>query len=145
MPSIPYIPEKDVIQEAVDSSINTLKLTLPYKVDLHIPVWSKGIPEKFLVHVQQALDAIRQKCLLAAYEKTIKDQEECAKKLTKANDVMANYMGEDASHPEAKAVQTRCSSYTSIFLQRKLGNLKYGLGGADQLRTLDRPVWKPTR
>ena len=37
-PPIPYIPEKDVIQEAVDSSINTLKLTLPYKVELHIPV-----------------------------------------------------------------------------------------------------------
>ena len=31
-PPIPYIPEKDVLQEAVDSSANTLKLTLPHKV-----------------------------------------------------------------------------------------------------------------
>jgi hypothetical protein len=37
-PLILYIPEKDVLQEAVDSSANMLKLTLPYKVDLHISV-----------------------------------------------------------------------------------------------------------
>ena len=60
---IPSIPEKDMIQEAVDSGANMLKLTLPYKVELHVPVWSKGTPEKFLVHVQSALDAIRQKGL----------------------------------------------------------------------------------
>jgi hypothetical protein len=41
-PPIPYIPEKDVIEEAVDSSVNTLKLTLPQNVELRIPVWSKG-------------------------------------------------------------------------------------------------------
>ena len=31
-PPILYIPDKDVIQEAVDSSANTLKLTLPHMV-----------------------------------------------------------------------------------------------------------------
>ena len=44
-PPIPYIPKKDVIQEAVDSSVNTLKLTLPHKVELCAPIWSKGTPE----------------------------------------------------------------------------------------------------
>ncbi len=43
-PPIPYIPEKDVIQEVVDSSANTLKLILPHKVELCVPVWSKGTP-----------------------------------------------------------------------------------------------------
>ena len=33
-PPIPCIPEKDVIQEAVDSSTNMLKLMLPHKVEL---------------------------------------------------------------------------------------------------------------
>ncbi len=32
-PPIPYIPEKDVIKEAVDSSANMLKLILPHKVE----------------------------------------------------------------------------------------------------------------
>ena len=75
-PPIPYIPEKDVLQEAVDSSANTLKLTLPHKVELHVPVWSKGTPEQFLVHIQSALDAIRQKGLQAALDKAIKDKEQ---------------------------------------------------------------------
>ena len=57
-PPILYIPEKDVIQEAVDSVANTLKLTFPHKVELWIPMWSRGTPEQFLVHVQQALDVI---------------------------------------------------------------------------------------
>jgi hypothetical protein len=74
-PTIPYIPEKDVLQESVDSSANTLKLTLPHKVELRIPVWSKGTPEQFLVHVQSALDAIRQKGLQAALDKVHKDKE----------------------------------------------------------------------
>ena len=66
-PPILYIPKKDVIQEAVDSSANTLKLTLPHKVELRVPVWSKGTPEQFLVHVQAALDTIRQKGLQSAW------------------------------------------------------------------------------
>ncbi len=85
-PPIPYIPEKDDIQEAVDSSANTLKSTSPHKVELRIPVWSKGTPEQFLVYVQQALDAIRQKGLQIALEKAIKDKEECTQKLVEANE-----------------------------------------------------------
>ena len=57
-PPIQYIHEKDVIQEAVDSSTNMLKMTLPHKLELNVPVWSKGSPEQFLVHIQQALDVI---------------------------------------------------------------------------------------
>ena len=76
-PPIPYIPKKDDLQEAVESSANTLKLLLPHKMELQVPVWSKGIPEQFLVHVQQALDAIRQKGLQTALEKAVKDKEEC--------------------------------------------------------------------
>jgi hypothetical protein len=104
-PPIPYIPEKDSIQEAVDSSANTLKLTLPHKVELRVPVWSKGTPEQFLVHVQQALDAIRQKGLLAAYEKAEKDKEECTKKLVNATEALSKYTGDTTNTPEGKAVE----------------------------------------
>jgi hypothetical protein len=40
---IPYIPKKNVIQEAIDSS-NMLKLTFPHKVELRIPVFVKRDP-----------------------------------------------------------------------------------------------------
>jgi hypothetical protein len=41
----PYIPEKVVIQEALNTSANTLKITLPHKVELQVLVWSQGTPE----------------------------------------------------------------------------------------------------
>ena len=93
-PPIPYIPKKDSIQEAVDSSANTLKLTLPHRVELRVLVWSEGTPEQFLVHVQQALDAIRQKGLLAAYEKAKKDKEVCTKELVKATEALSKFTGD---------------------------------------------------
>ena len=39
----------------------------------------KRDPEQFLVHVQSALDAIRQKGLQSALDKAIKDKEELKK------------------------------------------------------------------
>ena len=103
-PPIPYIPKKDVIQEAVDSSANTLKLTLPHKVELRVPVWSKGTAEQFLVHVQSALDAIRQKGLAAAIDKAIKEKEEWTEKLTKAIEAYKNFKERD-ENPRKKAVE----------------------------------------
>ena len=74
-PPILYIPEKDVILEAVDFSANTLEFTLPHKVELHVLVWSIGTPEQFLVHDQSALDAaIRQKGLQSTLKKAIRDK-----------------------------------------------------------------------
>jgi len=44
---IPYIPQKDVIQEAIDSSANMLKLALPHKVESQVPVGLKGHLSKY--------------------------------------------------------------------------------------------------
>ncbi len=64
---IPYIAEKDDLNEAVESSA-TIKLTLPTKVELRVSVWSHGTSEKFLICVQQAIAAIKAKGLQEAYE-----------------------------------------------------------------------------
>jgi len=111
-PPIPYIPKEDVIQEAMDTAANTLKLTLSHKVGLHVPVWSKGPPEQFLVNIQKALDVIRQKGLLVAYEKAIKDREECTLKLTKVAEAMVNYTGKYTNHPKEKAAQKTIEAST---------------------------------
>jgi len=102
---IPYVSKKDVLQKAVDSGTNTLKLTLPHKVELRVPVWSKGTPEQFLVRIQQALDAIRQEGLQSALDKAIQHKEEWTKKLTKATDTLENYKGRDDNPPKQKAVE----------------------------------------
>ena len=102
--SIPYITKKDGIQEVVDSGANTLKLTLPHNVDWCIPFWSKGTLGQFVVHVQQALNAIRQKGLQSALKKATKDKEEWTKKLTKAIEVFGNHKERDENPPKKKAV-----------------------------------------
>ena len=89
----------------VHSSATTLKLLLPHRVELRVPVWSKGTPKQFLVHVQQALDAIRQKGLQTALEKAVKDKEECTKKLTKASEAFENYKGKDKNPRKKRAVE----------------------------------------
>ena len=82
-PPIPYIPEKDDLKEAVDSSAS-IKLTLPTKVELRVCMWSRGTPEKFIVHVQQAIAAIKAKGLQEAYERLVWAEKECNKKLEEA-------------------------------------------------------------
>ena len=67
-PPIPYIPEKGNLSEACESGI-TIKLTLPTKVELRVAVWSCSTPEKFLMHVQKAIAAIKAKGLQEAYER----------------------------------------------------------------------------
>ncbi len=52
-PPILYIPEKDLIQEAVDSGTNTN--IAAHKVELCVPVWSKWTPEQFLVQSNNPL------------------------------------------------------------------------------------------
>ena len=69
---------------------------------MHIRVWSKGTPEQFLLHLEQALDAIRQKGLQSALEKAIKNNEECSQKLVEASEALANYKGRDESPPKRR-------------------------------------------
>jgi hypothetical protein len=96
-----------------DTGANTLKLILPQKVELQVLVWSQGTHEQFLVHVQQALDAIRQKDILMAYEKAYKEQEECPIKLSKTNEALVNYKRQGANPSKVKGVQKVTETRTS--------------------------------
>ena len=50
-----------------------------------MPVWSRGTPEKFLMHVQQAIAAIKAKGLQEAYKRLVQAKKECNKKLEERN------------------------------------------------------------
>ena len=75
--------EKDELQEAVESGTSTIKLMLPGKVELQVSVWTSGTQEQFVMHVQQAISAIRQKGLEEAYTRLLKTEKECETKLQK--------------------------------------------------------------
>ena len=62
---IRYIPEQDPIQEALETKYppTTFKLSLPSGSEMRIVRWASGTPEHFLIHVQGAIHAIKEKKL----------------------------------------------------------------------------------
>ena len=115
-PPIPYIPEKNDLNEAGESSA-TIKLTLQTKVELWVPVWSRGTLEKFLMHVQQAIAAIKAKGVQEAYERLVWAKKECNKQLKEAklNRDITEVKGRDDSAlskaiEKAKEAQTKVKS-----------------------------------
>jgi len=99
-PPIPYIPEKDTIQDT--SFDRTMKIMLPNKVELRVTVFNQGPPEQFLSHVQTARETIRQKRMLAAYDMACDEYKEAEKKLVKATEAYRSYQGMDENPPEKK-------------------------------------------
>jgi hypothetical protein len=88
-PPVPYVPEKDSVQETVSllNSNQSLKTTIWADAELCLPIWHCGMREAFLVHVSSALNAIKKQGTFKAYKEghqTYVEQKEAAKE-AKAN------------------------------------------------------------
>jgi hypothetical protein len=70
-PPVPYVPEKDPIQETVSllKSNQSLKMTIGADAELSLPIWHCRTHEAFLMHVSSALDAIKKRGTFKAYKK----------------------------------------------------------------------------
>ncbi len=83
-PPVPYVPEKDPVQET-DSALKSdqiLKTTIGEDAELCIPIWHTGTCEAFLMHVSTALDAIKKQGTFKVYKEAIEayvDQSEAVK------------------------------------------------------------------
>ncbi len=61
-PPIPYVPEKDSVQEAVSSyKDNHLKTLIKEGTELRAPIWHSGKRDAFLIHVGSAREAIKKR------------------------------------------------------------------------------------
>jgi hypothetical protein len=61
-PPIPYVSEKDSVQETVSSyKDNHLKTLIKEGTELRVPIWHSGTREAFLIHVGSAQEAIEKK------------------------------------------------------------------------------------
>jgi hypothetical protein len=88
-PPVPYVPDKDPVQETVSLLKNnqSLKTTIGADAELRLPIWHCGMREAFLMHVSSALNAIKKQGTFKAYKegyKTYVEQKEAAKE-AKAN------------------------------------------------------------
>ena len=64
----PYVPVIDPVQEIVNSSKeHPMKIKLPDKTEIQVPIWHSGMPEAFLIHVCEALSACKRKGYFSKY------------------------------------------------------------------------------
>jgi hypothetical protein len=80
-PPVPYVPDKDEVQEEVTKLRNLqIKTSLEKDMTLNCPVWHKnGTREAFLMHVTVVLDAIKKRGIFKDYDKAQKAYEEAKK------------------------------------------------------------------
>jgi hypothetical protein len=69
-PLVPYVPEKDPVQETVSAlkSNQSLKTTIVEDAELRLLIWHCGTREAFLMHVSTALNAIKKQGTFKAYK-----------------------------------------------------------------------------
>jgi hypothetical protein len=80
-PPVPYIPEKDKVQEEV-AKLHQLQIKTSLEKDtaLNFPVWQEnGTREAFLMHVTAVLDAMKKRGHFNDYDKAQKAYKEAAK------------------------------------------------------------------
>jgi hypothetical protein len=68
-PPIPYVPEKDSVQETVSSYKDShLKTLIKEGMELRVPIWHSGMRKAFLIHMGSAREAIEKKGYFKSFE-----------------------------------------------------------------------------
>jgi hypothetical protein len=90
-PPIPYILEKDKVQEEVARLRNLqIKTSLEKDTTLNFLVWHKnGTKEAFLMHIAAVLDAIKKRGLFKDYEKAERAYDEAKQAIELAKEGLA--------------------------------------------------------
>jgi hypothetical protein len=90
-PLVPYVPEKDPVQETVSTlkSDQSLKTTIKVDAELRLPIWHCGTREAFLMHVSSALDPIKKRGTFKAYKEAHKAYAEQHKVVKQAKSTLA--------------------------------------------------------
>jgi hypothetical protein len=86
-PPIPYVPEKDSVQETVSSyKDNHPKMLIKEGTELRVPIWHSGTREVFLIHVGSAWEAIKKKGYFKSFEDNSDDYSEKRGKVKELKD-----------------------------------------------------------
>ncbi len=90
-PLVPYVLEKDPVQETVSTlkSDQSLKTTIGEDAGLRIPIWHCGTRKTFLMHVSKALDIIKKWGTFKAYKEACKAYVEQHKAVKQAKATLA--------------------------------------------------------
>jgi hypothetical protein len=94
-PPVPYVPDKDEVQEEITKLQNLqIKTSLEKDMTINFPVWHEnGTQEAFLVHVTAVLDAIKKHGTFKDYNKAQKAYDEAKKAVELAKAGLALFNG----------------------------------------------------
>ncbi len=83
-PPVPYVPEKDEVQDEISKMRNMeIKTQIEKDTTLNFPVWQEnGTREAFLMHVTAVLDAIKKRGCFGDYEKAAHKYQEANEAFT---------------------------------------------------------------
>jgi hypothetical protein len=116
-PPVPYVPEKDPVQETVSllKSDQSLKTTIGVDAELCLPIWHCGMHKAFLIHVSSALDAIKKRGTFKASKEAHEAYVEQCKVAKHAKAALALFMaptskGEKASEKASEKEPAKNSS-----------------------------------
>jgi hypothetical protein len=87
---IPYVPVVDPVQDVVNTTKeHKMKIKLPDKTEIQIPIWHQGTPEAFLIHVCETLSTCKRKGYFSKYQ-------EALDVIVKCNETIASTIAETA-------------------------------------------------
>ncbi len=125
-PPLPYVPEKDPVQETVSllKSDQSLKTTIGVDAKLRLPIWHCRTREAFLMHVSSALDAIKKRGTFKVYKEAHEAYVEQRGVAKQAKADMAHITthfskGEKASKKAAKKASEKVSEKASEKMSKK--------------------------
>jgi hypothetical protein len=99
-PSIPYVTEKDSVQETVSSyKDNHLKTLIKEGTELRVPIWHFGTREACLIHVGSAREVIQKKGYFKSFEDHSDDYSEKQGKVKELKDQLVALKEAIAAQP----------------------------------------------
>ncbi len=71
-PPISYVPVVDPVQDVVNTmKEHPMKIKLPDKTKIQVPIRHQGTPKAFLIHVREALSACTHKGYFSMYQEAL--------------------------------------------------------------------------
>jgi hypothetical protein len=147
-PPIPYVPEKDSVQDTVSSfKDNHLKTLINEGTELRVPIWHSSTRKAFLIHVGSAQEAIKKKGYFKSFEeysetfankrKKIKELKDQLTALKEASETSAETSGQTGiprkSNKNSKETTVEASKEGSVTLCAAIkAELKQALEAAEE-------------
>ena len=119
-PPIPYVPDKDIVQDSVAAKHPADKVKLPGNLEWAVPVWTTGTQEAFLIHVQNSLNAIKKKGLVKRYDLALSKEEEAEAIIETAEAILEGRDSTKNSDEDPPPKMTPREARTAISVQKPL-------------------------